>query len=109
MALWRRFGGLKEYLAVDQFWALSKPLLALSLFWFYFSWSEFLTFWYGRTPTEHNLLLLGEMERTMIVLRDIQGYSYEEIAALLHTRVGTVKSRLNRARLHLRALLDGKL
>ena len=53
--------------------------------------------------------VLREAERTVIVLRDIQGYSYEEIAQILNCRVGTVKSRLSRARLQLRALLDGKL
>ena len=52
---------------------------------------------------------LEEAARTVVVLRDIQGHSYEEIAQILRCEVGTVKSRLNRARLKLRALLDGKL
>ena len=52
---------------------------------------------------------LNEADRTVIVLRDLQGYSYEEIAHILQCQLGTVKSRLNRARLALRALLDGKL
>jgi RNA polymerase sigma-70 factor (ECF subfamily) len=52
---------------------------------------------------------LDEASRTVVILRDLQGYSYEEIARVLHCRLGTVKSRLNRARLQLRALLDGKL
>ena len=34
----------------------------------------------------------------VIVLRDINGYSYEEIAQITETSLGTVKSRLNRAR-----------
>ena len=55
------------------------------------------------------LQMLSEAQRSVITLRDIQGYSYEEIAQMLNCRVGTVKSRLNRARLQLRALLDGKL
>ena len=55
------------------------------------------------------LLRLDEADREVIVLRDLQGHSYEEIAKMLGCRLGTVKSRLNRARLHLRALLDGKL
>ena len=55
------------------------------------------------------LQILSEAERTVIVLRDLQGYSYEEIAQVLRCRVGTVKSRLSRARVQLRALLDGKL
>jgi RNA polymerase sigma-70 factor (ECF subfamily) len=36
--------------------------------------------------------------REVIVLRDIQGFSYEEISAMLKTAEGTVKSRLHRAR-----------
>ena len=55
------------------------------------------------------LQMLDEAHRSVIVLRDIEGYSYEEIARMLGCQVGTVKSRLNRARLQLRALLDGKL
>ena len=56
-----------------------------------------------------SLQMLNQKDRTVIVLRDIQGHSYEEIAEILGCRLGTVKSRLNRARLQLRALLDGKL
>ena len=62
----------------------------------------------GRIVTSA-LQQLREGDRTVIVLRDLQGHSYEEIAAMLRCRVGTVKSRLNRARWQLRALLDGKL
>lgn len=58
---------------------------------------------------EASLQALDDAHRSVVVLRDLQGYSYEEIAEMLHCRVGTVKSRLSRARLHLRALLDGKL
>lgn len=36
--------------------------------------------------------------RIIIILRDIYGYSYQEISYILNTNVGTVKSRLNRAR-----------
>lgn len=55
------------------------------------------------------LEMLDEPSRVVVVLRDMQGLSYEEIAQALRCRVGTVKSRLNRARLRLRAMLDGKL
>lgn len=41
---------------------------------------------------------LTEEHRTIVVMRDIQGYSYEEIAHFLECSLGTVKSRLNRAR-----------
>ncbi|MBQ2765733.1 MAG: sigma-70 family RNA polymerase sigma factor [Clostridia bacterium] len=43
--------------------------------------------------------------REVVELRDIQGYSYEEIAEMTGLGIGTVKSRLNRARSHLRELL----
>ncbi len=44
--------------------------------------------------------------RMMIVLRDIEGYSYEEIASRLDISIGTVKSRLSRARLKLKKILE---
>jgi RNA polymerase sigma-70 factor (ECF subfamily) len=46
-------------------------------------------------------------QRTVIVLREIDGLSYEEIAFSLDVAIGTVKSRLTRARQSLRAELDG--
>ena len=45
---------------------------------------------------------LPEDMRAAIVLRDIQGYSYEEIAQILDTNVGTIKSRISRGREKLR-------
>lgn len=41
---------------------------------------------------------LPEKYRTVVVLRDIEGKSYEEISAVLKLSDGTVKSRINRAR-----------
>ena len=52
---------------------------------------------------------LPEAHRAVIVLYDLQGLSYEECAQVLKTNVGTVKSRLNRARLALKAKLEPQL
>ncbi|MCA9322609.1 MAG: sigma-70 family RNA polymerase sigma factor [Planctomycetes bacterium] len=46
---------------------------------------------------------LGPDFREIIVLKDIQGMAYEEISDLLEIPVGTVRSRLHRARLELKA------
>lgn len=49
-----------------------------------------------------------EVFRTVLVLVDMQGLSYEEVAAIVQAPVGTVKSRLNRGREALRAVLVSK-
>jgi len=50
---------------------------------------------------------LKQEQRTVLVLREMHGYSYDEIAQGLGWSPGTVKSRLNRARLHLKGILAG--
>lgn len=45
--------------------------------------------------------------RDVLVLYDLEGFSYNEIASLVDTHVGTIKSRLNRARLALARELEG--
>lgn len=47
---------------------------------------------------QESINALDEEYRIVIVMRDIQGYSYNEIAETLGINLGTVKSRLNRAR-----------
>ena len=60
---------------------------------------------------EQLISLLTPEYRAVIVMREIQGFSYEEIARLTGCSLGTVKSRLNRARRALRDKLsaDGEL
>jgi RNA polymerase sigma-70 factor (ECF subfamily) len=52
-----------------------------------------------------SLARLPEDQRLVVVLSDIQGLTYEEIAQVIGISLGTVKSRLSRARLRLRELL----
>ncbi|MFO7905072.1 MAG: sigma-70 family RNA polymerase sigma factor [Pirellulaceae bacterium] len=52
---------------------------------------------------------LSEPYRAILVLRDIEGCCYETIAEILDLPLGTVRSRLHRARLHLRDRLQGML
>ena len=55
------------------------------------------------------LMKLDDAQRTVIVLRDIEGMNYAEIAKVLGVELGTVKSRLSRARSNLRELLETTL
>jgi len=48
----RKFGHYDRYITRDQFWGAAKLLLAFSLLFFYFTWSEHLLPWYGRKPEE---------------------------------------------------------
>ena len=49
---------------------------------------------------------LPKDQRMALVLRDIQGLSYEELAKILQINTGTVKSRLSRARAKLKEVLE---
>ena len=44
-------------------------------------------------------------QRAAILLYDVEGYDYQEIADMTHVSLGTVKSRIHRGRLALRDLL----
>lgn len=50
---------------------------------------------------------LPDTFRTVVYFADVEGYSYEQIAKFMRTPVGTVMSRLHRARRLLRAALVG--
>jgi RNA polymerase sigma-70 factor (ECF subfamily) len=45
-------------------------------------------------------------QREVVILSDVQGMSYQEIADCTGINIGTVKSRLNRARMRLREILQ---
>jgi RNA polymerase sigma-70 factor (ECF subfamily) len=53
-----------------------------------------------------SLLKLEEPQRAVVVLRDIEGMNYNEIADVLNIELGTVRSRLSRARSSLREVLE---
>jgi RNA polymerase sigma-70 factor (ECF subfamily) len=55
------------------------------------------------------LLELKRPFREAVILRDVEGFSYEEIAETLELSIGTVKSRLSRGRFQLRRKLEGSL
>ena len=58
-----------------------------------------------RERLEDALRQLPQAFRTVVVLREIEGFAYEEIAEILDLNLGTVKSRLTRGRNALRDLL----
>lgn len=58
---------------------------------------------------EKALTSISEDKRTILILRDIEGLSYEEIAAIMDCPIGTVRSRLFRAREKIQAKLRAYL
>lgn len=59
----------------------------------------------NRSRVEQALRQVPEPFRTTLILRDIEGFVYEEVAAIEGVNLGTVKSRLVRGRACLKALL----
>jgi RNA polymerase sigma-70 factor (ECF subfamily) len=65
-----------------------------------------------RMPAEELRQALRELPddfRTVVYLADVEGYTYHETAAMMGTPIGTVMSRLHRARRSLRSKLGGHL
>lgn len=62
-----------------------------------------------RSRVETELKALSEPYRTTVILRDIEELSYEQIAEVMQTSLGTVKSRLVRGREALRKRLERHL
>lgn len=59
-----------------------------------------------RERVERALLAVPEPYRTTLILRDVEGFVYEEVAEMQGVNLGTVKSRLVRGRAMLRTLLN---
>jgi RNA polymerase sigma-70 factor, ECF subfamily len=59
-----------------------------------------------RAKVEQELREVSDPYRTVVILRDLEGMSYEEIAEIMRVSLGTVKSRLTRGREKLRKRLE---
>lgn len=62
-----------------------------------------------RARIEHSILQLPMLQRIAVIMRDIEGLSYEEIAEATQVSLGTVKSRIARGREELKRRLNGVL
>lgn len=62
-----------------------------------------------RSLVEHSVEQLPEHHRVVFVLRELEGKTYEEIAEITGCNLGTVKSRLNRARNSFAAIIAPRL
>ncbi len=62
-----------------------------------------------RATVESALREVPESFRTVVILREVEGMAYDEIAEILGIHMGTVKSRLMRGRAALRTLLEERL
>ena len=60
---------------------------------------------YGEKQIQQAIDTLPDQFKTVIILREVQQLSYEEISQILGISIGTVKSRINRGRLRLQKLL----
>ena len=61
-----------------------------------------------KTIVNESIQQLPDDYKSVIILRDIQGFSYDEISKIVNCPEGTVKSRLNRARQALKKILQGR-
>ncbi len=56
-----------------------------------------------------SLMKLDEEQKAVVILRDIEGMNYAQIADVLQVKLGTVRSRLSRARSRLREIMEAML
>jgi len=95
---------LDEHLSRDSARSLSETLEAGGR-----SPEEALMLQEERNEIERSLLRLPVPQRVAVVMRDIDGLSYEEIARAMRVSLGTVKSRIARGREELKKRLNGRL
>ena len=62
-----------------------------------------------KSLVDQTVAKLSSHHREVFVLRELEGKSYEEIAEIMHCNLGTVKSRLNRARQSFAELISPEL
>jgi DNA-directed RNA polymerase specialized sigma24 family protein len=58
---------------------------------------------------ESAIALLTEEQRTTVLMVCLEGMRYEEVAQVCDVPIGTVRSRLSRAREELRRMMEGKI
>jgi RNA polymerase sigma-70 factor (ECF subfamily) len=56
-------------------------------------------------PVQKALLSMTPEFRTAVLLADVEGMAYEEVAEIMRTSVGTVRSRIHRGRKQIRSYL----
>lgn len=61
-----------------------------------------------RLDLEQALGQLSPEQRTILILRELQGFDYEKLAEILDIPIGTVRSRLHNARSQLRLILSNE-
>ncbi|MDC0295527.1 sigma-70 family RNA polymerase sigma factor [bacterium] len=84
---WRDAGGME---VVDESEPVDEPLLKRE-----------------RTEMIRSALqMLSEDHRSILVLREMEEFSYEEIAQILQVSIGTVRSRISRARAQLKLVIE---
>ena len=59
-----------------------------------------------KSVVQKAIAMLSDDHKAIIILRDIRGFSYDEIARITGTTEGTVKSRLSRARAQLKNIIE---
>lgn len=95
---------LDEHLSIDSERQYSETLVAGGR-----SPEDTLLLCEEREQIECSLLKLPPQQRIAVIMRDIEGLSYEEIADFMNVSLGTVKSRIARGRDELKRRLNGVL